>query len=148
LSAVRVLTTLFRPLAHRLAFLTAQPARHHDVDVKVKIPASAAAAHRQSGPSHEQHLTRLDSGGDLDLVLATTERWDADTAAEYRSRHRDADPRVQRAAVAHHRRMSGDLHLDVKIPGASTLPSRFPLTLLWNAVAVLEPGRDVDVELS
>jgi hypothetical protein len=115
----------------------------------MEVTASTTAAHRQARARDEQHLPRLDAGRDLDLVLAAAESGDAhgDRRAAPSSAGR-SDARVERASVAHEERVRRDLHLHVEVAGRCTLPAGLTLAALRDAVAVLEPRRDLDLELT
>jgi hypothetical protein len=69
-ASVGILPALLGPVAHQFAFSATEPARHLDVDVEVEVATAATSTHREPAARDEQHLSRLDPRGDVDLVFA------------------------------------------------------------------------------
>ena len=76
------------------------------------------------------------------------ERGHGDSRAERGLDDRQVDLRENVVAVAHEARVAGDAHLDVHIAGASSVRARMALATETDALAVVDPRRDLDLELA
>src|SRR4051794_8999653 len=126
-----------------VALLARQPARDRDVDDYSEVAGAPALQRRQAAAAHDDRLTRLRAGRDLERDRPV-ERRDVDRRAERRRRRRDVDHRHEVLAVAQEALVLAHAHHHVEVAGRPTALARVPPAGDPDALAVRDPGRDVD----
>ena len=96
-------------------------------------------------PAQHLHVAGLGAGLHVELVVAV-ERRDGERAAERRLRHGQVERREDVVPVAHEPLVAADAHEDVEVAGAPAEHARVPLAGEADALAVVDPGRDLDLD--
>src|SRR5439155_9290855 len=129
------------------ALLLGQPPRDLDVHEHALVPASEALQHGHAAPSQDPDLPRLRARLELELGLAV-ERRHPHGRAQRGVRHRQVDRGEDVVSLAHEARVRADPDLDVEIPCLSAERARMALARKPDLLAVVDSGRDLDVERS
>src|SRR5262249_35181547 len=131
--------------AEQVALLLGQAAGDGDVDPHVLVAAPEALEHGHSFPAEDAHRAGLRARFELELSL-TVEGRHGDLRAERRLGHRQRHARIDVVALTDEVavRAHGDAHVDVA--GAGTRRAGMALARDADALAVVNPGRNVDVE--
>ena len=98
-------------------------------------------------PAQDAHLARLRARVELELDRAV-ERLDADRGADGGLDDRQVDLREDVVSLADEALVGADAHADVDVAGAAAERARVPLAGEADPLAVVDAGRDVDLELA
>src|SRR5262245_14461868 len=134
-------------LLEQPAPLVGEAARHGDVDEHALVAAAEALQHRHALAAQHAHVAWLRAGLERQLDGAV-ERLDADGRAERRLDDREVDLREDVVALAHEALVGTHAHEHVRVAGAAAERAGVALAGEADALAVVDAGRDVDVELA
>ena len=123
-----------------------QAARDDDVDDDPQVAGAAAAQRRHAAAVHDDRLPRLRAGGDVQRDVAV-ERRHLDLGAERGQRRGDVDHGDEVLAVADEALVLLDAHDDVEVAGRPAALARVAAAGHAQALAVLDPRRDVDLHV-
>ena len=134
-------------LREQPALLGGEPARDGDVDEDAMVAAAEALQDRHALAAQHPHLARLRPGGEVEL-LGPVERLDRDLRAEGGLDDRQVDLREDVVALTDEPLVGADADTDVGVAGTAAERARVPLARHPDPVAVVDAGRDLDLELA
>src|SRR5512132_4138908 len=127
--------------------LVVQPARNGDVDEHALVASSEALEDGHPASAQHPDLTGLRALGELELRLAVQGRH-GHRRSERRLGDRQIDGREDLVSLTHEARVGLDAHLDVDVAGAGAASAGMALAGDPNLLAVMDSGRDLDLERS
>jgi hypothetical protein len=129
------------------ALLVREVARDCDVDEHAVVAAAASLQYRHAPAAQHADLARLRARLELELGVAV-ERVDGHGGAEGRLRHGEVDGGDDVVAVAHEARVGAHVDLDVDVARPPAEGARVALAREADSLAVVDPRRDVDLQLT
>src|SRR5439155_5408151 len=144
---VRVVADAALELLEQTALLLRHAVRDEHVDEHAVVAAPVALQHRHPVSVEDVYLARLRAGLERQLLFAL-ERRHGDGRAERGLRHRQLNRREDIVAVAHEARVRAHVDEHIRIARAAAEGARVPLARDADALAVVDPGRDRDLELA
>ena len=143
--SVRLLVDVALELLEQAPLLVVEPPRHGDVDEHALVAAAEALEHGHAAARAGRDLARLrprlNSSSMSPSSVGTVDR-----RAERGLRHRQIDRREDVVALAHEARVGPHVHEHVEVAGAAAERAGVALAADADALAVVDPRRDLDLE--